>query len=391
MERRLIMCGRHPVLAFDYDLRSAHAVGVGEILDRDRLPLELVTHGKDAVYARRVDAWWAHRAIPSTRDGIRRVLDVMGVRSTVELLNRSNGLSLSDQYWVKPESSGQRWEDVNFFTNPFDEDLGKLLLTTYSSSRELSFNAPDASTGGDLPKRWMIRPEDQVRVLVKGGRTGQEPVNEVIASRLAKALGIDAVPYSLGEYDNRLVCSCDEMLSPHEELVSAWQLLESVKRNNRLSMRAQWEASAVGFGCDAGMIRKATDDWLLVDYLMRNTDRHYNNFGLIRDVETLKVRPAPLFDTGSSLWCGELVVDGRDYKAKPFYSTYKSPTARRQLRLVSSWDRYDLGVLKAWPDDVAHRLSLTNMMASARIDSIRDCLAERINEVRKERDRSLRP
>ena len=28
-----------------------------------------------------------------------------------------------------------------------------------------------------------------------------------------------------------------------EELVSAWQILESVKRNNRLSMRTQWEQS----------------------------------------------------------------------------------------------------------------------------------------------------
>ena len=35
----------------------------------------------------------------------------------------------------------------------------------------------------------------------------------------------------------------DEMLSPREELVSAWQILESVKRNNRLSMRTQWEQS----------------------------------------------------------------------------------------------------------------------------------------------------
>lgn len=33
------------------------------------------------------------------------------------------------------------------------------------------------------------------------------------------------------------------MLSPREELVSAWQILESVKRNNRLSMRTQWEQS----------------------------------------------------------------------------------------------------------------------------------------------------
>ncbi|WP_181281202.1 hypothetical protein [Bifidobacterium callitrichos] len=61
--------------------------------------------GKDAVYARRIDAWWSHRAIPATRDGIRRALETMGIRCTVELLNHSLGLSLSDQYWVKPQSN----------------------------------------------------------------------------------------------------------------------------------------------------------------------------------------------------------------------------------------------------------------------------------------------
>ncbi|KAB8289147.1 protein kinase [Bifidobacterium ramosum] len=386
MDRRVIMCRTHEVLLFDYDSRTGHAAGTGTILDHDRLPLELVTHGKDAVYAKRIDAWWRHRAIPSTRDGIHRALDTMGIRSTVELLNRSLGLSLSDQYWVRPADADLHWHDVNFFTNKFDEDLGKLLLTTYSSSHELSFNAPDASTGGDLPKRWTIRPQDGVRALIKGGRTGQEPVNEVIASRLAERLDIAEVRYSLGEYDNRLVCSCDDMLDDREELVSAWQLLGSVKRDNRLSMRDQWERTATRFGCDARAIADATDDWLLVDYLMRNIDRHYNNFGLIRDVETLAVRPAPLFDTGASLWCGELRVDNRDYRTKPFYSTCTTPTARRQLGLVRSWDRYDLGTLRDWPDDTAHRLALTNMMAPARIDLIRDALAQRVADTVKARD-----
>lgn len=390
MERRVLMCRTRPVLAFDVDRRSGRASGVGEVLDRDRLPLELVTHGKEAVYARRIDAWWSHRAIPPTRDGIRRALDVMGVRSTVDLLNGSLGLSLSDQYWVRPADSDLRWQDVNFFDNPFDEDLGKLLLTTYSSSHELSFNVPDASTGGDLPKRWTIRAADGMRVMVKAGRTGQEPINEVIASRLAEKLGMPAVRYTLGEFENRLVCLCDEMLTDREELVSAWQLLESVKRNNRLSMRDQWECAATRFGCDAGEISNATDDWLLVDYLMRNTDRHYNNFGVIRDVETLSVRPAPLFDTGASLWCGELVIDNRDYKAKPFYATYMTSIARRQLKLVRSWDRYDLDALSTWPDEAAHRLLLTNMIAPARIDMIRYALVSRVDDVRKARDLSVR-
>ncbi len=279
--------------------------------------------------------------------------------------------------------------DVNFFENPFDEELGRALLTGVSSSHRFSFNVPDASTGGDLPKRWSVA-ADGTRVLVKGGRTGQEPVNETIASSLAARLGIPAVGYRLGEYHNRPVSLCADMLDGHEELVSAWQVLGSVKRDNRLSLRDEWIRDASGFGCDRGEIMRATDDWLLVDWLMRNTDRHFNNFGLIRDVDTLRVRPAPLFDTGESLWCGELRVDNGDCRAKPFYATAKSPTARRQLRLISDWSRFDLSLLDDWPDEVAHRLSATGMLPPSRIAMIRDALHDRIGYASAVRDESVR-
>ena len=66
MPRKLIMCGDHPVLAFEYDPESGRACSSGEVLDHDRLPLEFTTHGKSALYAKRIDEWWRSRAIPST-------------------------------------------------------------------------------------------------------------------------------------------------------------------------------------------------------------------------------------------------------------------------------------------------------------------------------------
>ena len=383
MPRKLIMCGDHPVLAFEYDPESGRACSSGEVLDHDRLPLEFTTHGKSALYARRIDEWWKSRAIPSTRDGIRRVLESLGAASTGELLDRTYGLSLSDQYWVRREDDPAEWKDVNFFDNPFDEALGEILLTSYSSSHDISLNAPDVSTGGDLPKRWTINKNTGRRLLVKSGRTGQEPMNEVIASRLCMRLGVPAVRYSLARNGNRLVSTCADMLSNHEELVSAWQVLQSVKAVNGLNSHDQWIRAAVGFGADERAVRDATDDWLVVDYLMRNTDRHYNNFGLIRNIETLAVRPAPIYDTGASLWSGELDVDGRDWFAKPFYSATGRPSALRQLRLVEDWSRFDLDALSDWPDEVAHELSRMRMFAPERLDAIRVQLVKRIGMLRR--------
>ena len=52
MPRKLIMCGDHPVLAFEYEPASGRACSSGEILDPARLPLEFTSHGKSALYAR---------------------------------------------------------------------------------------------------------------------------------------------------------------------------------------------------------------------------------------------------------------------------------------------------------------------------------------------------
>lgn len=117
------------------------------------------------------------------------------------------------------------------------------------------------------------------------------------------------------------------MLSDHEELVPAWQVFQSVKAVSGLNSYDQWIRAVVGFGAGERAVRDVTDDWLVVDYLMRNTDRHYNNFGLIRNIETLAVRLAPIYDIGASLWSGELDVDDRDWFAKPFYSATGRPSS----------------------------------------------------------------
>ncbi len=389
MPRKLIMCGNHPVLAFEYDPDSGRAYSSGEFLDSNRLPLEFTSHGRLMLCAERIDEWWSSRAIPSTRDGIRRVIESLGMESTVGLLDQTYGLSLSDQYWVKREDDSATWKDVNFFDNPFDETLGKLLLTSYSSSRDISFNTPDVSTGGDLPKRWIIDKSTGRRVLVKSGRTGQEPMNEVIASKLCARLDIPAVSYSLARNGNRLVCTCEDMLTGHEELVSAWQVLQSVKTVKGLDSHDQWIHAAIGFGVDERSARDATDDWLVVDYLMRNTDRHYNNFGLIRNIETLAVHPAPIYDTGASLWNGELDVDGRDWAVKPFYPESGTSSALQQLRLVEDWNRFDLDALSDWPDEAAYELSRMRVFSPERLDTIRTQLESRIGIVRKIADKSV--
>jgi len=97
------------------------------------------------------------------------------------LLTRCFGLSLSDQYWIKPQGSGLQWERINFFTNPFSEDIGNVLLGKETGKAELDFSSPDNTSDGFLKKRWKII--DGKRCLLKAGSNPfmQQPFNYAAA------------------------------------------------------------------------------------------------------------------------------------------------------------------------------------------------------------------
>nr|WP_245746201.1 hypothetical protein [Evansella caseinilytica] len=77
--------------------------------------------------------------------------------------------------------------------------------------------------------------------------------------------------------------------------------------------------------CDAlgipGIVN-ALDRMIVVDYLIANEDRHQNNFGVIRNTETLEsIGAAPIYDSGSSLWFARpqaLISATEKITCKPF-------------------------------------------------------------------------
>ena len=53
--------------------------------------------------------------------------------------------------------------------------------------------------------------------------------------------------------------------------------------------------------------RENVKQMFILDYLIMNIDRHMKNFGVIRDVNTLKwISTTPIFDNGESMQCDKL-------------------------------------------------------------------------------------
>ena len=326
-----------------------------------------------------LNSWWTDRSIPASRSGVREALEALDLTSTKLLLLRCYGLSLSDHYWINPQNSGLIWDQINFFDNPFSDDIGDVLFGKPKSELEFDFSSPDNTSDGFLKKRWKLI--NGKRCLIKGGSNPfqQQPFNEVIATGIMERLGIPHVPYTLMWIEGYPYSVCEDFVLPNTELVSAWRIMKTQKKSNSDSVYQHFVKCCTNLGIKN--IVHALDQMLVLDYIIANEDRHLNNFGLLRDPDTLEwIGMAPIFDSGSSLGYDRNAARIRSDHAticKPFKKDHEE-----QLKLVSSFDWINFDTLK----DVDHLIykvlsdpQAIDFVSADRVKAIAETVEKRIH------------
>ena len=312
---------------------SGFIVDINKIIDAEAFPVGVITDNNLKNTVGRLNSWWQGRAIPASRDGLKQILQAYDIETTTKLSARSLGLSLSDQYWIKPAGSDIEWQDVNFFTNDFSNDLGDAFFSRGSSKPNISPMTPDASSNGWLKKKWTII--DGERYLAKAGSVPllQQPYNEVAASQIMQLLGIEHVEYRLVIEEDRPLCLCKNFVDTETEFVPANLIRNVLPKSKNDNEYTHFLKCAEKL--QISNAKEYLNSLMAIDFLIENTDRHYGNFGFIRNVNTLKfVGAAPVFDSGTSLWCEALNSEiGSWQKVMPFKETHKE-----QIRLVDSFD-----------------------------------------------------
>lgn len=289
-----------------------------------------------------LNKWWTDRSIPASRSGVREALETLNLNDTKILLVRCFGLSLSDQYWICPEGAELIWEKINFFDNSFSDDMGDVLFGKPKKNEDFDFSSPDNTSDGYLKKRWKII--NGKRCLIKGGSNleRQQPFNEVIASKIMDRLNINHVSYNIIWEDGEPYSVCEDFVTRDTELVSAWRIMQTQKKDNRTSVYQHFVNCCKSLG--AADVVPALDRMLVLDYLISNEDRHLNNFGLLRNAETLEwIGFAPIYDSGSSLGYNSLlsqIYTEKNIASKPFKRRHDE-----QIKLVTSFDWIDFSKL----------------------------------------------
>jgi len=321
-----------PVADLEIVARTGTILDITDIHNISHAPIGTLAQ-KDST--NKIRTWFSDKTISRNRQNLNQ-LDFyydLGFSGPTTLSLKNYGLSLADQYWLKPKDENIQWESINFFQNGFNPDIGDILFQKKKATDEdINLNSPDITTDGWLQKRWVIR--DGKRVLLKAGSDlfEQEAYNEEIATKILKKLNIPHTPYWLEFQDNKPYSLCDNFINENTDLVTAWSVLNSKKKPNHESNYQHLIKLCKELGI--GDMRLQLEQMIVIDSIIANTDRHWGNFGFIRNADTLEWQGfAPIYDNGTSLWHDKestsIYVESRAFKR----------CHRDQLKLINdlSW------------------------------------------------------
>lgn len=381
----ILMNKNTKVLSADYQPSLGVFTDIYDIYNIDFAPVILKNiYNKEKDLKIILSNWFKGRGIPLWRDDLDLLLSKLNISAPAELLDKAFGLSLSDQYWIKPYDSKIEYKDINFFEHDFND--AEFTDATFSNSTEtstkISLISPNNTTDGRLKKTWII--EEGKRYLLKGGYKNEvlQPFNEALASMISSRLGFNHVTYTLEVIKDKVVSKCECFINENTELVSAYQILYNNcdKDNAYETYISLLEKHGIK---DA---RSSLEDMFILDYIMLNEDRHLNNFGIIRDVQTLNwIGTAPIFDTGESLniidYSDEEVIINGD--GRFFYNVSNFDNILDNIKDLKKYDLNKLDGICEEFDELLHKYQHITKMTDRRINKICTLLFSRINKLKK--------
>lgn len=149
----------------------------------------------------------------------------------------------------------------------------------------------------------------------KVNNNGNEGLTEYLVYRLLANSTVNKdmiVKYEYCKINSKTGCRSKNFLDEHESFITMYEMYKRATGSNNLQgtllsidtpeNRIEYILELASyFGIDRTVYREYMKMILQLDMLVRNTDRHPSNYGVIYNEYTGKFRMAPLFDNGNSL------------------------------------------------------------------------------------------
>lgn len=282
------------------------AAKILSINDKEKrlFPLDLALSDEDLV------RWLRRRVIPKNRAFVEEILNTLhlSANNTKGIIDVCKGLSLNDSYWIVPIGFEGTFAEYNLYENRFSEMLSLVAYTGAGQTAEAFTTSPELTTNGVLPKAWRLIENDGI-FLYKGGtsgaaNTGNEPFAEYYAAQVATTMGLSSVQYDLENWKGILASKCQLFTDMDTSFIPIGRV---VRTGGLKAVLDYYENMGSAF-------YENVRSMLVFDAVIYNEDRHFGNFGILRDSRSGEIlRPAPLFDHGRSLFSFAMPDDLSDF------------------------------------------------------------------------------
>ena len=247
-----------------------------------------------------LESWLSHRTIPKNREMVEKILAAfdLNIKDIKGIIDICFGLSLNDSYWITQSNFEGTFAEYNLYENEFSHALSLIAYTGGSYVDKHFRTSPELTTGGMLRKAWRFFGPGNIW-LYKGGtfgfaNTGNEPHSEFLACQVAERMGINCVHYELEQWMGILASKC-RLFS---DIDTSYIPIGRIVRTGGIDACLEYYME---LGDD---FYQQLVDMLVFDAVILNEDRHFGNFGVLRDNHSGKIiAPAPVFDNGLSLLC----------------------------------------------------------------------------------------
>lgn len=245
------------------------------------------------LYLKRIsnaDSWLATRAIDSHRANSRLLKKALRLqeKDDVSSVIHVNGATITDTYWVKPIDSDLCYDDVRFDSDFFSNLALKGSCESFNRAANSKHSkTPELTNTGSFEKCWKLR-NGEWWMYKKANHN--EQFSELFIYELGKALRMNMAVYERGD-------GC----------------VKSKDFTNAADVNFEPASTFMGDNEDypdvINALKKLCPDaipdyirMIFLDTVTQNPDRHTNNFGLLRDVESGKlISLAPNFDNNMAL------------------------------------------------------------------------------------------
>ena len=375
-EKYILMYQNDAVLSFAVYFGERNKIEILEKLEHfDKAPYGINNDIPIKGQSQLLFAFFNKRIIRSNRCDYADILKATKCRDAFELSFKGHGLSLSNQYWYKKKDEDLRFEDINFFTNKWDDSFAKAVLSKdYQALEHASLNVPDIVTPGWAIKGWLYEDGPTLYKLGIAKDGNEEPLGEVLASRLAKRLlkQEEVTTYELKIIDGHYASCCKSIVGLDEEMIpisnvlpSEINLLYSNKETNRENSKKFFERIKE---IDLPNIEEFFVRLMCLRTLCFVNDLHFGNISVIRNLSTGKIRIAPIYDLAGA------------FGSAKFGKEFISKIDKSKLFIVyfffgnldPSWDYswYDPERLIGFEDEIRETLSKSAFYTEELIDNI---------------------